>query len=186
MMKKLVHQGKYIPLIAKSTLKWLGLSIMVLFALTACESQKDQDLAHYMDRIKEKSPRPLTPIPAFIPLEKFVYPENDVRRSPFKQKAVIKEDDKLAPNTKRPRQLLEQFPLDALKFVGVLKQGSDVWGLISQPGGEVDRVKIGDYMGQNYGKITNISDTSLTLEETVRIGDKWEKKMTTFTLNASQ
>lgn len=81
---------------------------------------------------------------------------------------------------------MEQYPLDSLRFVGILKEGNVVWGLISLPNGEIVRVRPGDYMGQNYGKIMQITNTTLKLEETVQISGKWEKKMTNFDLNAKE
>lgn len=164
----------------------ITLLILCTLFLTACTSSADDELSKYINEVKSRSGRPIEPIPEFIPLEKFVYPEMDTRRSPFKQKEVVKVDDKLAPNTNRPKQPLEYFPLDALKFVGILKQGATVWGLVTQPSGEVSRVKIGDYMGQNFGKIISISETSIKIEETVQVAGKWEKKVTTFNLNASE
>lgn len=164
--------------------KCLILAVMVAL-IAACASSADEELSHYINEVKIRSAKPIEPIPVFIPLEKFIYPEQDNRRSPFKQKEVIKAVDPFAPDTKRIKQALEQFPLDALKFVGVLKQGTVVWALISQPNGDVTRVKIGDYMGQNFGRVIRINDTTLKLEETIQVAGKWERKITTFNLNAS-
>lgn len=162
------------------------ISVIMIVTLAACSSTEDMELSRYIYDIKARKATPIDPIPDFVSIEKFLYPENDMRRSPFKKKEVPKVDDRLAPNTNRPKQPLEQFPLDALKFVGILKQDSTIWGLISQPDGSIARVRVGDYMGQNFGKIISISDTSLKLEETVQISGKWEKKVTTFNLNASE
>ena len=99
---------------------------------------------------------------------------------------VVAVPDQLAPDTKRPKQRLEQFPLDALKFVGTLEQGSSTWGLISLPNGEIVCVRPGDYMGKNFGRILRITDTVLVLEETIRAAGKWQKKQTIFNLNAGK
>lgn len=163
--------------------KWMVYIITAVIA--ACTSSADEELSRYINQIKMRAAKPIEPIPVFIPLEKFVYPEQDNRRSPFKQKEVAKAVDQFAPDTKRVKQALEQFPLDALKFVGILKQGAVVWALISQPNGDVTRVKIGDYMGQNFGRVISINETTLKLEETIQIAGKWERKITTFNLNAS-
>jgi len=90
--------------------------------------------------------------------------------------------DALAPDQNRPKMPLEKFPLDALKFVGTLKDGSMKWGLIAEPGGRIVRVKPGDYMGENYGKILQISDDALVLQETLKVSGRWEKKNTTIRL----
>ena len=77
---------------------------------------------------------------------------------------------------KRPKQPLEAFPLDALKFVGILEQGPLIWALIKQPDGLISRVKPGDYMGQNYGQIVGIKEKIIQLDELVQLNGKWDKK----------
>lgn len=157
--------------------KWLKcLCFLLLIELLGCASSDKQDLGHYINMIKSRAPKPIEPLPTFAYLPQFTYPENDTRRSPFKP--VVREDNnaQYAPNMKRPKQPLESYPLDALKFVGILREGSISWALISQPGGLVTRVRQGDYMGQNYGQIILIKDKDLTLEETIQIEGKWEKK----------
>ncbi|MFC3908430.1 pilus assembly protein PilP [Legionella dresdenensis] len=173
-------------MIANNQLKKL-LSLIILTAcLSACVSEADLELSRYINEIKQRKARPIEPIPEFLPLPKFSYPENDNRRSPFKQKEKKKAADQQAPNTKRPKQPLEMFPLDSLKFVGVLKQGAMIWALVSQPGGEVVRVRPGEYMGQNYGKIIQIKDTVIKLEESVQAEGKWQKRITTININTGQ
>lgn len=154
--------------------------------LAGCTSSADSELTHYINEVKSRPGRPIEPIPQVAPLPKFTYPEVDNRRSPFKPKEVKITEDKLAPNTNRPKQPLEQYPLDSLKFVGVLKEGSTIWGLITKPDGEVVRVKPGDYMGQNFGKVVSINNESLKLEESTQIAGKWKKQITTINLNAPQ
>ncbi|MDX1836656.1 pilus assembly protein PilP [Legionella taurinensis] len=155
--------------------------------LAGCTSSADSELTRYINEIKSRPGRPIEPIPQVAPLPKFTYPEVDSRRSPFKPKEIkMTNEDKLAPNTNRPKQPLEQYPLDSLKFVGVLKENETVWGLISKPDGEIVRVKPGDYMGQNFGKVISISNELLKLEETTQIAGKWKKQITTINLNAPQ
>lgn len=155
-------------------------------AMTACTSSADSELSRYIFEIKARKARPIEPLPQFSPLPKFAYPLLDNRRSPFKPREVKVAQDKMAPNTNRPKQPLENFPLDSLKFVGILKQGSTIWALISEPNGEIARVKPGDYMGQNFGKVIGINEKLLRLEETVQIAGKWKKHITTINLNARE
>lgn len=155
--------------------------ILFITMLSACSSSED-DLSRYIFSIKSRPSRPIEPIPEFKPLQKFKYPEHDNRRSPFKPVRIENQIDIFAPDTKRQRQPLESFPLDALKFVGILKQGNSVWGLILQPGGLVTRVKVGDYMGKNYGQVIGVQDKAIILEERVSSGGHWDKRKVTFDL----
>jgi type IV pilus assembly protein PilP len=153
--------------------------------LLACGSNNDS-LDKYIDSIKAKPPVAIEPLPAFAPVPLFNYPESINRRDPFKQPDIAKKVDLSAPNPNRKKQPLEMFPLDALKFVGTLKQENLVWGLILQPNGRLTRIKPGDYMGQNYGKVLVIKESGIKLQELVKSQGKWEKQFITLNLNVSK
>ena len=165
----------------KNIVNWF-ITVLLSTFLFACGSSTDSDLTHYINNIKNRPVKPIEPIPEFKPLPKFTYPEDDNRRSPFKPVVAQQQPDAFAPNSKRPKQPLEAFPLDALKFVGILEEGPLVWALISQPGGLVSRVKFGDYMGQNYGQVVSINQKFIQLNETVQIAGKWKRKPITINL----
>lgn len=159
--------------------------VAVLAVLGACSSNED-DLERYIYKTKLKKARSIEPLPKFSKPETFKYPENVVRRNPFKR--ILKKGrnvDNNAPDQNRPKMPLEQFPLDQLKFVGTLKDGATEWGLVADPNGRIVRVKPGDYMGENYGRIIRITAISLTLEESVKLGGLWKKKKTTFRLQSN-
>ncbi len=154
--------------------------------LSACGPSEQDKLNLYINEVKARPPSPIEPIPTFTPLPSFSYPENDKRRNPFKPIEVSVGDDanQSAPDQKRPKQPLEKFPLDALKFVGIIEQDGVIWALVSQPEGKINRVHTGDYMGQNFGQVIKITRTSLELQETVLVAGKWVKKTTTFNLKS--
>lgn len=77
---------------------------------------------------------------------------------------------------------MEAYPLDALKFVGTLKQGNELWALIKLPSSDITHVRIGNYIGQNYGRIVSIKNDSIQLIETTQTSGKWEKRRTTIEL----
>ncbi len=149
--------------------------ILACMLLCACSSAEDE-LTHYIKRIKSRSARPIPAIPELKPVSTFTFPQDDTRRSPFQFTQTENRVDSIAPNTQRLKQALEAFPLDSLKFVGTLKEGHSVWALISQPGGLVTRVKKGDHMGKNNGQIVHIDESRIKLEELVQLAGRWEKK----------
>lgn len=160
--------------------------ILLSVLLAACGPSDDSELRRYMNEVKSRPARGIEPIPEFQHPPTFTYPEEEIRRSPFKPVMPERQADAFAPRLDRPKQPLEAYALDALKFVGVLKDGATTWGLISQPGGLVSRVKRGDYMGKNYGQIISIKDNVIKLEETVQVAGRWEKKIITLKLNTSE
>ncbi|MCC5790998.1 MAG: pilus assembly protein PilP [Legionellaceae bacterium] len=150
--------------------------------VTSC-SQDNDDLNRYIPQVKARQASPVEPIPILAEAEKFAYPEDIKRRSPFTPVAKLeRRPDVLAPDHNRAKMPLERFPLDALTFVGTLDDGEIKWALIHDPEGRIMRVRPGDYMGQNFGKVIRASDDSLVLKETIKVGEHWEKKQTTFTL----
>ncbi len=140
--------------------------------LTGC-SQSVDDLYAYIDQAKSAHIGSVKPIPQFKPYESFTYSATELR-DPFEAAVDIEEeedkDDLLSPDKTRPRQPLESFPLDTLRMVGVLEQGSNLWGLIEDPKQVVHRVKVGNYLGQNEGAITGITEGEIYLVEIIPDG----------------
>jgi len=140
--------------------------------LAGCTQNVD-DLYAYIDQAKSAHVGSVQPIPQFKPYESFTYSAADLR-DPFEAAVNIEEedakDDLLSPDKTRPRQPLEAFPLDTLRMVGVLEQGDNLWGLIEDPKQVVHRVQVGNYMGQNEGAITGISEGEIFLVEIIPDG----------------
>ncbi|MDH5610952.1 MAG: pilus assembly protein PilP [Gammaproteobacteria bacterium] len=142
-------------------------------AVTAC-SKDINDLQDFIAQTKASGVGSVRPIPQFRPYQSFAYSANDLR-DPFVAAIDLAEDpgtvkNSLHPETDRPKQQLEVFPLDTLSMVGTLEQNDNSWGLIKDPQNVVHKVKLGDYMGQNEGRVTGITETSIYLVEIVPDG----------------
>ena len=162
---------------------FLAVSIVML---SGCGSSSDTELARYINQVKLRPAKKIEPIPEFKPAKQFIFPENDIRRSPFKPMQVEKKSQINAPNLNRQKGPLEAFPLDALKFVGTLKEGQELWALMQEPGGLITRVKIGDYLGKNYGELLSIQDKVIKIEETIQVEGRWEKKIVIMNLRGRE
>lgn len=157
----------------------------LLFILISACSGDNSDLIKYIKDVKSRPGKPIEPIPKFAPLPIFKFPENDTRRSPFKP-VEHKKVDLYAPDQQRKKQPLEAFPLDALKFMEILKQGTELWALIKEPSNKVVPVRVGNYMGLNYGRIVAIKNDEIILEETIKNLGTWAKRTTTIHLNTGK
>ncbi len=151
--------------------KWLA-STVVLLSLAACE-QDTSDLTAYINEVKARPPAPIEPIPEMKPYVRFIYPGHEV--DPFDAKILAPDKspeaaNAITPDMNRPREFLEGFPLDSLRMVGTVYQNNSLWALIRIPDGAVHRVKEGNYMGKNYGKVTKVEDMRVTLQELVENG----------------
>ncbi len=73
----------------------------------------------------------------------------------------------LKPDENRRREPLESYPLDTLRMVGTLQKPGMNFALI-QADKTVFHLKVGNYIGQNFGMITNITETEVELKEIVQ------------------
>jgi type IV pilus assembly protein PilP len=129
------------------------------------------ELQQKINEAKSKPGERIEPLPEIKPYEAFVYNPGALR-SPFIQSAPAQNDlaSGLRPDSKRPREFLEQFSLDTLRMVGTLKLSGKNYGLVQGKDGLVHRVLPGNYLGQNDGHITAINDSKISLVEIVPDG----------------
>jgi len=97
------------------------------------------------------------------------------RRSPFQpdapQRRLSNDPNAVeGPDRNRPREFLEQFPLDTLRMVGTLADRRASFGLVQTNDGLVHRITVGNHMGQNYGRVVSISDSEIQLVEIISDG----------------
>ncbi len=89
------------------------------------------------------------------------------------------------PDPYRVRAGLELFPLDALQMVGTVEQDKNLWALIVASDNTIYRVQIGDYMGQNSGKIINIEENKIELLELIPNKEGcWTETLNTLNLSS--
>ena len=152
--------------------RWLAVAVAAT-AMSACGGAND-DLEQYIDEIKARPGGRIEPLPEIKPAPSFVY-EAGPRRSPFvpdtPQRRVSNDPNAVdGPDDDRPREFLEQFPLDTLTMVGTLADRRASFGLVQTSDGLVHRVSVGNHMGQNYGRIIAISDSEIQLVEIIPDG----------------
>jgi type IV pilus assembly protein PilP len=88
----------------------------------------------------------------------------------------------LEAEMKRPREPLEEFPLDAFTMVGLLDQRGRRVALV-RVNGLLHQVRVGMRIGQNFGKITSISPNQIVLREIVQdAAGEWIERTATLQL----
>lgn len=151
----------------------IGLACLVI---AGCSS-KDAELKAWMDQVRAEEKVTIEPLPVLKPYEPFVYKREDLK-DPFldtltEQKAENVADASLGgvrPDLNRRKEALEAYPLDALRMVGTLARGDSLWALIQAPDQTISRVAVGNYLGENYGRITAVADTRVNLVEIIPNG----------------
>jgi len=72
------------------------------------------------------------------------------------------------PDMNRRKEALEDYPLDALKMVGTLAHKKNRrWAVVQAPDGSVHRAQVGNFLGQNFGKVVKITDEKIDLVELI-------------------
>ncbi len=146
-------------------------ALAAVVMVSGCGGEQD-DLRGYIEEVKGRKTKDIEPIPQIRPYETFLYVPGG-RRDPFAsapaQKPLTGELGALI-DPRRNREPLEEFPLDSLRLTGTLRIREQQFALVRDPTGVVHRVTIGNYLGQNYGKITAIAETEVNLREIVPDG----------------
>lgn len=153
-----------------SKLLQLTAVLALLAALSGCDRRESPQ--QWVAAEKAKKGAPLEPLPVVKTFETFLYTDQDLR-DPFGPSSNEQEENAQSgprPDQDRPREPLEAFPLDGLKMSGTLGLGSNVEGLVRDPDGVVHRVRVGNYLGINYGRITSINEDRIELVELVPNG----------------
>jgi len=164
--------------------RWLALSLGACVALAGCGGDSHQDLRAWMADQGKTARGRVAPLPQIQPYEPFAYNAFDLP-DPFRPRKIepTKGGNKLAPDLARRREALESYPLESLNMVGTLAQGKATYALVRTPEKDVYQVTQGNYVGQNFGVITGITDSELRLKELVQDGSgDWTERTGTLQL----
>ena len=159
--------------------------IAAVLVLAACGGDEHQDLKAELKNLTNDLRGRIDPLPVVKPYEPVPYRALDLP-DPFgsaKIELAIAAATKSkgganAPDAARPKEPLEAYPLESLKMVGTLSQKGVTYALV-RADSSVYRVKAGNYLGQNFGVITGITDNLINLKELVQdaSGDWTERKI---------
>jgi type IV pilus assembly protein PilP len=158
-----------------------ALAAVVLAALlAACTGEEFGDLkSELKEKTKDMRGR-IEPLPVVKPYEPD--PFSTAKIELVTKSAGTGGGGGLKPDLNRPKEPLEAYPLESLKMVGVLQQRKANFALVKADTG-LYRVSVGNYMGQNFGLITGITDSQIQLRELIQdaVGD-WTERQSTLQL----
>ena len=162
---------------------------LACLALTGCGSERHLEDVKQFVKESENLPRGrIEPLPEVRPYEPFEYAAYDLLDPFVARNAPTTKPPKRDPNDvrldpNRRKGPLEAFPLENLKMVGTLQQKKEFFALIKTPDNNLFRVKAGDFMGQNFGRISDINESSVKLKELIQdSGNEWKEEERTLLL----
>jgi type IV pilus assembly protein PilP len=167
--------------VAAHRFRVLLLAACACAALSGC-TQGDSDLRDWVAREKAQKGSPIPPLPVLKTFETFEYTDQAMR-DPFSPSLEELPANAGPQPDKHPREPLEAYALDSLRMVGSMGAGAALEGLIKDTEGTIHRVHRGNYLGQNNGKIVNISENQIDLVELVPNGTGgWMERHATIAL----
>jgi type IV pilus assembly protein PilP len=157
--------------------------------LAGCEGGEQQELRAELTSLTKDLRGRVDPLPVVKPYEPLPYNAYEMADpfGPAKILLVAKGPGQeggsgLKPDTNRAKEPLEAFPLESLRMVGTLEQGKQMFALVKADA-SLYRVRVGNYAGQNFGVITRITDSEITLRELVQdAGGDWAERESTLLL----
>jgi type IV pilus assembly protein PilP len=159
-----------------------------LLVLAGCADSADQELKEFIASADKNAKRSIPPLPPVQTYAPFTYAGFDLP-DPFKPRTLtpVKPGSGVnAPDLSRRKEALENFPLESLKMVGTLQQQKETFGLV-RGDSTIYRVKTGNYMGQNFGKVIEISDTEIKVKEQIQDGGgDWTERASSLKLLEDQ
>ena len=159
-------------MIVSIRLKQLAMIALASVTLAGCGADMDE-LDAYINDIKARPGGRIEPLPEITPYAVFTYTADVTgSRSPFAPDApvVSRNFNGTRPIEDRVKEHLETFSLDTLRMVGTMDMGGTEFGLVQSSDGLVHRVIPGNYIGQNDGRITEITDSEIKLVEIISDG----------------
>ena len=157
-------------------------SALLVVLLAGCGGEEFQDLRDFVNNAGADMRGKVEPPPDIKPYEPFAYDNSTSLPDPFKPR---KQDARSAnrsgqnqPDLDRPKEELEDYPLESLKMVGYLYQRNVGHAVIRSSEGKIYRVKAGNYIGLNFGQILSVSETEVKIKEMVQdsAGDWTERE----------
>ena len=164
----------------------------IAVTLAGCGSSEQDELQQWMTAERNAARPKVQPVPAptkFVPQPY----QQEAAIEPFsvqKLTQALKRDSSqstanvalIAPELTRRKEPLEASPLDSAAMVGSLNKAGQLVALV-----RVDnllyQVRVGNYLGQNYGRITKVTESDLTLREIVQdAAGEWIERPATFKL----
>jgi len=171
----------------------LLLALIATAALAACSDSDQEEIQQWMQEQRAATKPQVTPIPEpkrFTPqaytqeatVEPFGQQKLTVALKRDAQQAGTASAALLQPELSRRKEPLEAYPLDSMAMVGsLIKQGKPV--ALLRVDNLLYQVKPGNYLGQNYGRITKVTETEIVLRELVQdAAGEWIERNSTLQL----
>jgi type IV pilus assembly protein PilP len=170
-----------------------GAFAAVALLLAGCGDSDVKEVHAWMDQVKQETRpavKPLAEPKDFIPYaygaKEAVDPFSPNKLLNQLAKAAETSPDPNKPDLKRPRELLENYPIDTMQMVGTLQKAGVNYALL-QIDRSVYQVRAGQRIGQNFGIVTRVGDDAINIREVVQdAAGEWVERMAKLELQSKE
>lgn len=161
--------------------------LLAALLLTACGGEEFQDLRDFVKNSGVDMRGKIPPPPNVKLYEPFTYSNDAGLSDPFKPRKPESGNSgkrgEHEPDMDRPKEALEEFPLESLKMVGYVFKAKVGHAVVRAPDKKLYQVKVGNYLGMNFGQIKKLTDTEIVIKEVVQdsTGD-WSERTSSLQL----
>lgn len=166
-------------------------SLMLTLGFAGCGSSETDDLKLWMDEQSQNMRGKVDKLEPVIQYEPFIYNSFELVDPFSSAKMEVAKRNRIksagAPDDTRQKEPLEAYDLEKLRMKGTLLNKKGMLAIIETPDKATYSAKVGSFMGQNFGVITKISDSEITLKETIEDSSgEWVERITTLPLEEQE
>jgi type IV pilus assembly protein PilP len=168
------------------------IATLLIGSLLGCGASSEEDIRQWMVEERNQTRPKVAPIPAPKQFKPEAY-TNASAMEPFSNQKLtqaLKRDSAqvaangalVAPELARRKEPMEAFPLDSMSLVGsIIKAGQPV--ALVKVDNLLYQVKLGSYLGLNFGRVMKITETEVALREIVQdAAGEWIERVATLQL----
>jgi type IV pilus assembly protein PilP len=143
-----------------------------VLAVSACSTGGESKLEERLSQVRGQQSENVAPIPRFSSQPIYTY-SSRFKRSPFiaesefKANVTAEQSQALPPDLDRKKQPLELKEVSLISMVGLVRNKSNLWGLVADQTGKLSKVELGGYLGMNFGEVTAIDSSKITIIEKI-------------------
>ena len=151
-----------------------AIAAILATALAGCSDSPHQDLQAFVESAEQQYVGTVAATPGLSATGPFSYTADGLR-NPFEPPPPSHGHGEraaalAAPDLQRPKTRLEEFPVEALRMVGTLEYGGAQRALVRDPLGDFHAVRVGDYLGADFGRVRAIAAAAIELVESIADG----------------
>jgi len=171
--------------------KKLMVPALMALLLAGCGDSDVREVRTWMEETKAQTKPSVKPLPESKEFVPYAYNQAQAP-DPFSADklagpgAQAQQPNKAQPDLDRPREALENYPLDTMRMVGMMQKGGVSFALV-QIERSVYRVRAGQHLGQNFGQVTRVTPDATEIREMVQdAGGDWVERISKLELQQSK